>query len=73
VHLFVTGCGFGLPKAAHGRRFEMFQRYHSDRTYEGTGSGLTIVRKATERIGGQVSLELEPGKGRTLRVRLPQA
>jgi len=31
--------------------------------YEGTGIGLTIVRKAVERMGGKVDFESEPGQG----------
>ncbi len=31
--------------------------------YEGTGIGLTIVRKAIERMGAQVGFESELGKG----------
>ena len=73
VHLFVKDNGIGIPKAAHERMFGMFQRYHSDKMYEGTGIGLTIVRKATERMGGQVSLESEPGEGSTFRVQLRKA
>ena len=39
----------------------MFQRLSND--YEGTGIGLAIVRKVTERMGGTVGIESEPGKG----------
>ncbi len=73
VHLFVKDNGIGIPKVAHERMFGMFQRYHSEKTYEGTGIGLTIVRKATERMGGQVSIESEPGQGSTFRVQLQKA
>lgn len=70
VWLFVQDNGIGIPKEAHERMFGMFQRFHGDKIYEGTGIGLTIVRKAVERMGGQVSLESEPGHGSTFRVKL---
>jgi signal transduction histidine kinase len=41
----------------------LFERIHPATEYEGTGSGLTIVRKASKRMGAQVGLESEPGKG----------
>lgn len=70
IWLFVQDNGIGIPKEAHERMFRMFQRFHGDKFYEGTGIGLTIVRKAVERMGGQISLESEPGKGSTFRVQL---
>jgi signal transduction histidine kinase len=39
----------------------MFQRL--DKSCDGTGVGLTVVRKAVEKMGGKVGLESEPGRG----------
>jgi signal transduction histidine kinase len=39
----------------------MFQR--GSREYEGTGIGLALVRKVVDRMGGDVGVESEPGKG----------
>jgi signal transduction histidine kinase len=41
----------------------MFERINLATEYEGTGIGLTIVRKAAERMGAQVGFESELGKG----------
>jgi signal transduction histidine kinase len=41
----------------------MFERVSND--YEGTGIGLSIVKKGIERMGGSVGLESELGKGST--------
>ena len=73
VSIFVRDNGIGIPKAAQERMFGMFQRLHSDQSYEGTGIGLAIVRKAVERMGGTVSVESETGKGSTFRVQLQRA
>ena len=49
----------------------MFQRL--DRSYDGTGVGLTVVRKAVEKMGGRVGLESEPGRGSRFWVELKAA
>ena len=41
----------------------MFERIHPATEFDGTGIGLTIVRKAVERMGAQLGLESEQGKG----------
>ena len=66
------GGEFRLPVLMHGIGFDakfaeqifvVFQRLHTKHEYEGTGIGLTIVRKAVERMGGAVGVESEAGKG----------
>jgi len=54
----VQNNGIGIPKEAHERVFAIFQRL--SRSYEGTGIGLAIVKKAAERMGGRVGLTSEP-------------
>ena len=61
VRLWFADNGVGIPKEAQERIFRMFQRL--DRSYDGTGVGLTVVRKAVEKMGGRVGLESEPGRG----------
>jgi signal transduction histidine kinase len=55
--------GIGIEKGQQEKIFEMFHRLHHTEEYEGTGIGLAIVRKAAERMGGQVGVESEPGQG----------
>jgi signal transduction histidine kinase len=61
VRLWFEDNGVGIPKDAQQRIFKMFQRL--DKSYDGTGVGLTVVRKAVEKMGGRVGLESEPGRG----------
>ena len=61
VRLWFADNGIGIPKDAQERIFKMFQRL--DKSYDGTGVGLTVVRKAVEKMGGKVGLESEPGRG----------
>jgi signal transduction histidine kinase len=72
VRIWVEDNGIGIPKEAQGRMFKMFQRMHRENEYTGTGIGLTIVKKAVERMGGQISLDSEPGKGSRFCVELPR-
>jgi two-component system, NtrC family, sensor kinase len=71
----VTDSGPGIPPADHERIFEEFEqvdagpRTHSER--RGTGLGLPISRRLAEAMGGDVTLESEPGKGSTFTLWLP--
>jgi PAS domain S-box-containing protein len=55
--------GIGIPAESQQTIFGMFQRLHREDRYEGTGIGLAIVRKAVERMKGQVGVESRPGQG----------
>lgn len=61
VRFWIADEGIGIEEQHFDKIFEMFQRVES--SYEGTGVGLAIVRKVTERMGGQVGVESERGHG----------
>jgi PAS domain S-box-containing protein len=63
VRICVQDNGIGIGPEDHERIFRLFERINPAADYEGTGVGLTIVRKAVERMGGQVGFESELGKG----------
>ena len=62
VRLCVKDNGIGVPADQRERIFEPFQRASTE-SYEGTGMGLAIVRKAAERMGGKAGVDSEPGEG----------
>lgn len=62
-----NGCGFDPAQATE--LFQPFRRLHAG--IEGSGIGLTIVRRIAERHGGRVGAEGKPGAGATFWVALP--
>jgi PAS domain S-box-containing protein len=61
IRLLFADNGVGIEDSAHQKIFEIFQRV--SKRYEGTGIGLSIVKKGIERMGGSVGLKSKPGKG----------
>ena len=48
----------------------MFERIHHHTEYDGTGIGLSIVRKAIERMEGELGVESQAGQGSTFWIEL---
>jgi signal transduction histidine kinase len=71
VRLSVIDNGIGIPAEYHDKVWQMFQRL--SKTYEGTGIGLSLVRKVVERMNGKVGFQSEPGKGSRFWVELHAA
>lgn len=71
VRVWVEDRGIGIPKKAQERVFGIFQKLRTE--YPGDGIGLAIVKKAAERMGGNVGVNSEEGKGSRFWVTLPLA
>jgi PAS domain S-box-containing protein len=73
VRVFVQDQGIGIPAGDMDRIWRIFERGHRYKQYEGTGVGLSLVKRAAERMGGSVGVESELGKGSTFWLELKAA
>jgi signal transduction histidine kinase len=71
VRLWIEDNGIGIAPENHGRIFNIFERVHSPAQYEGTGIGLSIVKKTINRMGGEVGVESDLGCGSRFWIQLP--
>ena len=70
VRFWVRDNGPGIPPEDQERLFKPFTRLKRD-SVEGHGLGLSIVRRIVERLGGEVGVESEPGRGSVFSFTLP--
>jgi PAS domain S-box-containing protein len=66
---FVSDNGIGIASQYHEKIFGLFDKL--DPTVEGTGVGLTLVKRIIEVHGGTIWLESQPGVGTTFYFTLP--
>lgn len=71
VRYEVQDTGVGIEPADQARLFEMFTRLHTVKDADGLGLGLSIVHRIVTKMGGNVGVESEPGKGSTFWFTLP--
>ncbi|MGH9041337.1 MAG: response regulator [Acidimicrobiia bacterium] len=73
VVLAVADTGIGISGDQLEKLFQPFSQADSSTTrrYGGTGLGLTISRRFCQMMGGDITVDSEPGRGSVFTVRLP--
>ncbi|HNV86024.1 MAG TPA: ATP-binding protein [Candidatus Omnitrophota bacterium] len=64
--------GIGIDPKYHKDIFDIFKRLHTAEEYEGTGAGLSIVKRIIDDHGGEIWVESEPGKGAAFYFTIPK-
>ena len=74
IRLAVTDTGIGMTPEQMGKLFQEFSQASSTTAskYGGTGLGLAISRRFCQMMGGDITVESEPGRGSTFTIRLPR-
>jgi two-component system sensor histidine kinase/response regulator len=67
LQFMVQDTGIGIPTDKQEKIFHAFEQEDTSTTrkYGGTGLGLTIAARLTERMGGKIVVESQPGQGST--------
>jgi len=69
--LTIEDNGIGFDEKYLDKIFAVFQRLHGRNEYEGTGVGLAVCRRITDRHGGTITAKSKPGEGARFIITLP--
>jgi len=68
----ITDNGIGIDKEYFEKVFQLFQRLDANIENKGSGVGLSLTKKAIEKLGGKITLNSEKNKGSSFSFILPK-
>lgn len=71
VHYIVKDNGIGIPPESIPHVYEMFSRADNAQQYQGTGVGLSLVKRIMDRLGGNIQIRSEVDKGTEISISFP--
>lgn len=71
LELSVRDYGIGIAAENIDAIFNIFRRLHTPEEYEGTGIGLSVVRKIADLHDGRISVDSTPGEGSKFVLHVP--
>jgi CheY-like chemotaxis protein len=71
IEISVSDTGYGIAPEMMSRVFEPF--FTTKATGKGSGLGLSMVYGFVRQSGGEIDIDSEPGRGTSIRIRLPIA
>ena len=69
---FVKDNGIGIDPQYHSQVFGIFKRLHTDKEYEGTGAGLSIIKRIIDDHQGKIWIDSKLGSGATFYFTIPK-
>jgi PAS domain S-box-containing protein len=73
LKLVVSDTGIGIPEGKQALIWDEFRQVSEgfNRSFDGTGLGLTLIKKFVELLNGTIKLESEEGKGTMFTIEIP--
>jgi signal transduction histidine kinase len=72
IAMAVADTGIGMTPEQMAKLFQEFSQAKTASKYGGTGLGLVISRRFCQMMGGDITVESEPGRGSTFTIRVPR-